>query len=540
MDIPDTQNYGVCMNKKFYDYLFKKGPLKESDLIEYATYIKDHIDRSSTHGTLLGIYLDMFKKGTLIKQMDQIDIKQFDNIDMETYNKLKEELRKIGDINEQVIKNLFHKHFQCFDVDSVVLERVKKLNETDPNHKAFFDKYFVLIDNRINLKKDDNKNIILFSMIDSPELKKKVTNTYYGDVSQIGGDALKELENLMNSMASSTNPNPIVNEYTGVAEINVLKDKIKYNGKIRTLKELVEEIKANVKSGDFLDYVMKKIQDSSIIIPKALLKTPVIFTPEQVKKFNPMSILFVLEAFEFKKKQIKNSVDTAVLIYQNPNENEYVKKNITDSNAINYLQQLVNYVNGNPSFLNPEYRTVFESDLNSNFEEDCKKKGLALLRVTRSPAEGWRTVREGMIRQPVAFLPAGRIFGPKPGLILIGSDEKNKPMCGGSTPQCSTFITNTIKTVLSNADVNNIHLRDDVKQKLLDMGTEIEKLEKQIIDSLINIQEIQKKNNLLEKEIDINDLNELKIKNKELDISLNQYMKKTEKAQLALLALITK
>ena len=537
----DIKKYGVCMNKKFYNYLFHYGELCKIELIEYFKFLSDYIDKSSTHDTLLGEFISLFNLNKLDK-IDEIDLTKYDTMDADSYNELKNELKTMNDISEKKIKELFHKYFRCFDVDKQVIDQIKQLNEKDVYHKSYFDKYFIIIDDRINIKKTEDGKLKLMENMDI-NLVDKLTNAYMTG----GADELVDkLKSVVNKIISSNGDAYLItNEYTGIAEVNITFNKIKFDGKISTIDDLLKEmqngsnpsncyirslgslgtsgmISRTIPScADIIQSIISKLKDSTPLPTGLTAASPI--TIDQVKKINPLLALFTLGAFEFKKKQIKNGVNQTVYVFPSVDENDSTKS--LDANLKSYLQQLVNYINGNPSFLNTEYRDIFQEDLaNPDFTANCGKMGLSILRVNKNPTKGWDIIRESNRRQVISVSP----FGP----IFAGVNPVVPVQCGGDGGKLfSDNIRNIVLEILQNAEINNVHIEENIKKELLDMISDMSKLEENILNISISIQELTKKTSMTNKEIAINDLNEIKIQNKRLELEIKSYANNLRKIE---------
>jgi hypothetical protein len=527
----NIKKYGVCMNKKFYNYLFHYGELCKNELIEYFKFLSDYIDKSSTHDTLLGEFISLFNLNKLDK-IDEIDLTKYDTMDADSYNELKNELKTMNDISEKKIKELFHKYFRCFDVDKQVIDQIKQLNEKDVYHQAYFNKYFIIIDDRINIKKIEGGKLKLMENMDS-SLVDKLTNAYMTGGSDELVDKFKSVVNKI--ISSNGDAYLITNEYTGIAEVNVTFNKIKFDGKTFTIDDLLKEMQDDtnpsncyitsptISCADIIQSIINKLKDSTPLAKNLTAITPI--TPDQIKKINPLLALFTLGAFEFKKKQIKNGVDQTVYVFPNVDENNFTKS-LSSTNLKSYLQQLVNYINGNPSFLNTEYRDIFQEDLaNPDFAANCGKMGLSILRVNKNPTKGWDIIRESNRRQVISISPFGPIFAGVNPIVPV--------QCGGdgNGKLFSDNVRNIVLEILQNAEINNVHIEENIKKKLLDMINDMSKLEENILNISISIQELTKKTSMTNKEIAINDLNEIKIQNKRLELEIKSYTNNLRKIE---------
>ena len=371
----------------------------------------------------------------------------------------------------------------------------------------------------------------------------KLTNAYMTGGSDELVDKLKSVVNKI--ISSNGDAYLITNEYTGIAEVNITFNKIKFDGKTFTIDDLLKEmqngsnpsncyirslgslgtsgmISRTIPScADIIQSIISKLKDSTPLPTGLTAASPI--TIDQIKKINPLLALFTLGAFEFKKKQIKNGVNQTVYVFPSVDENDSTKS--LDANLKSYLQQLVNYINGNPSFLNTEYRDIFQEDLaNPDFTANCGKMGLSILRVNKNPTKGWDIIRESNRRQVISVSP----FGP----IFAGVNPVVPVQCGGDGGKLfSDNIRNIVLEILQNAEINNVHIEENIKKELLDMIDNMSKLEENILNISISIQELTKKTSMTNKEIAINDLNEIKIQNKIHELEIKSYANNLRKIE---------
>ena len=396
--------FGICMNEIMYNYLFNNKPIKQNDLFKYIEFIRNYVDMSSSYGTILGTYLNLFKQNNLtIDSINNIKLSDFENLDIKCYNDAKNEIiQNLSNIDSPLIKKIFNNYFECFNSNKDFIENIIKINNKDNNIKKFFDDFFIIIDNRINLKKDSFGKILLFKNIDD-KYKSKVLDIYY-EIKMNGG---VESINLLSHLKPLTESGiSIINKYSNVFVINKDETKLKRNGNVienlstksTDLKTIFNENCKIINCDTIFNYLVenklyKDIKDRF---------TCVKFTDEDIKKTHPYIASLILCFFSFTKSKENYNGGYIYVILK--------KKLDIDTILLNYLYELIDLLNGNPSFFNDDYREYFIGDI-----KDCKevfndletnnKQGLTFfVKRPKEKKKSWRDIAREEYRNDIGNL----------------------------------------------------------------------------------------------------------------------------------------
>ena len=397
-------DFGICMNEIMYNYLFNNKQIKPNDLFNYIQFIRNYVDKTSTYGTILGSYLNLFKQNNLtIDSIDNIKLSDFENLDIKCYNDAKNEIiQNLSNIDTPLIKKIFNNYFECFNSNKDFIENIIKINNKDNNIKKFFDDFFIIIDNRINLKKDIFGKILLFKNIDK-KYKSDSLDIYYKTKMNGGADST----NLLSFLKSSTESGiTINNKYSNVFVINKDETKLKRNGnvieKLSTMStDLESQFKTDCKIND-CDKIFNFLVENKLFKDTTDTFNCGTYTDEDIKKTHPYVASLILCFFSFTKSKETYNGGTIYVILK--------KKIDIDKELLYYLYELIDLLNGNPSFFNDDYREYFIGDI-----KDCKevfndletnnKQGLTFfVNHPKEKKKSWRDIAREEYRNDIGNL----------------------------------------------------------------------------------------------------------------------------------------